>query len=125
MADQSESKRNATIWSMSRTTPDTSDLMPEVLELLKRQGPIMTKAEIAKHMQNWITANGYAKRDRSIAWALNRLAGEGYIDHPQHGAWRITEKGLSSIMTAEEAHAIVERRIERERAARRTRLKSS
>ena len=57
---------------MSRTMPDTHDLMPEVLELLKRKKE-MKKADIDTHMRTWISETGFDGRDRSIAWALNRL----------------------------------------------------
>ncbi len=55
---------------MSRTTPDSADLMPEVLELLKRKNKAMKTREILAYMRSWIKKNGFDDRDRSINWAL-------------------------------------------------------
>ncbi len=68
--------------TMSRTTPTSADLMPEVLQLLKRQRE-PNKDAIAKHMRDWITEHRFDDRDRSTGWALNRLEKEGYLEHPE------------------------------------------
>src|SRR5258708_14108528 len=91
--------------------------MPEVLELLKRQRELKKDA-INTHMRDWITSRGFDDRDRSIAWALNRLEKECYLEHPRTGIWRITRKGMTSTLMPHEAQAIMERWTERERAAR-------
>jgi repressor of nif and glnA expression len=93
--------------------------MPEVLEILKRSKELK-KEIVAKHMRAWITEHSLDDRDRSIAWALNRLEKEGYVAHPRTGIWRITEKGLAATLTLDEARLIVERWVERERLARRS-----
>lgn len=93
--------------------------MPETLELLKRRRELKKDA-ITTHMRDWITSNGFDDRDRSIGWALNRLAKEGYLEHRPAGIWRITEKGMTFTLTAHEAREIVERWTERERAARKS-----
>jgi restriction endonuclease Mrr len=99
---------------MPRTTPTTADLMPEVLELLKRENELK-KDVISTHMRIWIEKNGFDERDRSIGWALNRLAKEGYVAHPRKGIWQITDKGLACTLTIEEAQRVVSRSIDRER----------
>ncbi len=93
--------------------------MPEVLELLKHEKD-MKKQVIAKRMRVWIKKNRFDDRDRSIAWALNRLEKENYVAHPRIGTWRITEKGLASTLTLEESRKIMDRWTQRERAARKT-----
>jgi hypothetical protein len=106
---------------MSRTTPDSADLMPEVLELLKREKrPIRTQA-ILVHMRTWIKRNRFDDRDRSIHWALNRLEKENYVGHPQRGIWRISKKGLGTTLTLEEARQIMHRCSEWERRNPKTR----
>src|ERR1039458_8275072 len=90
---------------MSRTTPDSCDLMPEVLNLLKRE-KVMKKQIIQERMRAWIKENGFDDRDRSIGWALNRLEKERYVAHPGHGTWQITDKGLASALTLKESREI-------------------
>jgi restriction endonuclease Mrr len=102
---------------MSRTTPTSADLMPEVLELLKREKE-MKKQSIATYMRNWIKKHHFDDRDRSIGWALNRLEKEGYVAHPRIGIWKITAKGLAYTLTTEESLRIVELWTQRERAAK-------
>ena len=91
--------------------------MPEVLELLKREKE-MEKREIVMYMRVWIKSRGFDVRDRSIAWALNRLEKENYVAHPQIGSWQITEKGLASTLTPEESRKIMDRWAQREREYR-------
>lgn len=105
---------------MSRTTPTSADLMPEVLKLLKHRKELKKDA-IAAHIRNWITQHGFDDRDRSIGWALNRLEKEGYVAHPRTGIWRISEKGLSAMITPAQAREIMDRWTERERADRKRR----
>jgi hypothetical protein len=102
---------------MSRKTPDSDDLMPEVLELLKRETEMKTQS-ITGYMRLWIMKNGLDDRDRSISWALNRLEKEGYVANPRRGIWRIAEKGLRHTLTSEESREIMERCTQQERAAR-------
>ena len=102
---------------MSRTTPDSDDLMPEVLELLKREKK-MKKKDISIHMRAWIERSGFDHRDRSIGWALNRLCKENYVENPRRGIWQITDKGMASWLTPEKSHEIMKRWTERERSAR-------
>ena len=83
---------------MSRTTPDSHDLMPEVLELLKRENE-MTKQEIVTYMRVWIKKNHFDQRDRSIGWALNRLGKDNYVANPRRGTWQITERGMEKSLT--------------------------
>jgi hypothetical protein len=103
------------IFPMSRTTPTTADLMPEVLELLKREKELK-KRHITVHIRAWIKKNNFDDRDRSIGWALNRLEKERYVAHPRKGTWVVTEAGLAHTLMPEESRKIVERWIQRERA---------
>jgi restriction endonuclease Mrr len=103
---------------MSRTTPDSCDLMPEVLKLLKRKRQ-MKKREITTFMRQWIEQNGFDHRDRSIGWALNRLAKEDYLANPKRGIWQVTEKGSARArLTPAEAREIMKRWTETERKRR-------
>jgi repressor of nif and glnA expression len=79
----------------------------------------MKKQTILIQMRAWIRENGFDDRDRSIAWALNRLEKEGYVAHPRTGTWQITEKGLANTLTLEESREIMERCTQRERAIKR------
>jgi Mn-dependent DtxR family transcriptional regulator len=99
---------------MARTTPTSADLIPEVIELLKRKQK-MKKAEILSYMQSWISLNRFTQRDRSTGWALNRLAKEGYVAHPQIGTWEITAKGTAASITTDEAREMVRKWNARER----------
>jgi hypothetical protein len=108
----------AIILAMSRTTPDSADLMPEVLRFLKGKNE-MKKQEIATYMRTWIKENGFDDRERSIGWALNRLEKECYVAHPRIGFWRITEKGSACTLTVEESRKIMEKWTQRERGAKR------
>lgn len=91
--------------------------MPEVLEFLKERRE-SKKDAITTHMRAWIKENGFDDRDRSIGWALNRLEKEGHVEHPRRGIWRISEKGLTAMITPHNARSIMERWTERERVAR-------
>jgi restriction endonuclease Mrr len=102
---------------MSRTTPTSADLMPEVLELLKRRRELK-KEEVAKHMRNWMRERGFDDRDRSIGWALNRLEKEHYVARPRRGIWQITDRGLATTLTTAESINIVANWTQRECEAR-------
>ena len=102
--------------SMSRTTPGSPDLMPEMLELLRREKE-MKKHDVAVHMRDWIKKNRFTHRDRSIGWAKQARERED-VSHPGRGTWRITEKGLASTLTLRDSKEIVERWTQRERSAR-------
>ena len=91
---------------MARSNPDTDTVMPAVLELLKRETE-MKKAGINEHMRKWIEAHGFDERDRSIGWALNRLSKEGHLSHPRIGSWRVTPKGMATVLSPEEATRIM------------------
>ncbi|MGD1096751.1 MAG: hypothetical protein ABSB35_32755, partial [Bryobacteraceae bacterium] len=99
--------------------PNTADLMPAVLELLKREKEMKTQG-ITIHMRRWIKRNRFDDRDLSIAWALNRLKKEDYVVHPGWGTWGISERGLGHTLTPEESREIVERWTQRESAARKS-----
>ena len=105
---------------MPRKTPDTYHLMPEVLELLKRKKE-MKKRDIVIYMRLWIKKKRFDDRDRSIAWALNRLDKVDYVGHPRRGIWAVTETGLGHTLTLEESRKIMERCTQQERVGRQSR----
>jgi restriction endonuclease Mrr len=106
---------------MSRSTPDSSDIMPAVLDLLKRETELK-KSRINDHMRTWIETHGFDQRDRSITWALNRLGKEDYVSNSRRGYWRVTPKGLSTVLSSEEAYRIMKKWTDFETARRRKKL---
>ncbi len=77
------------IRSMSRTTPDSDDVMPEVFAILKRSEELK-KADVVAYSRAWISTNGFGSRNRSMGRAFNRLAKEDYVANPRWGVWQIT-----------------------------------
>jgi restriction endonuclease Mrr len=95
---------------MARTTADTHDLMPEMLEILKSENREFKRSEVHASIQPFIDRMKFDQRDRSIDWALNRLRKEGLVLNTRRGFWKATAKGMAGDKLSEaQAKEIMDR----------------
>lgn len=83
-----------------------------IIEVLKELGGsgkvaevsnlVIEKLNISKEEQAVSLKNSYSKVKNQIAWARMYLVKSGFLDSPQRGTWRLTQKGLKSNLTFED-----------------------
>jgi hypothetical protein len=104
---------------MSRQTPRAFELMPEILEMLKRDGK-STRAAIRTLAKRIIERHNYTERSQAIGWVLTMLKWKGFAANPKHGIWVVTTIGRSTTLDENAAHNIT---LEYERSMREGRTK--
>jgi hypothetical protein len=79
---------------MAQTTPRAAELMPEVLEVLRKQP--MTRQGLIKHMEQYSTAVLHYDRLRlpGLDWGVSWLVRDQRIERTGRGSYRILPKGF-------------------------------
>lgn len=94
------------------TTPRASELMPHVLELIKKHRQLR-KGEIEEAIKKRVAQMGYSYRAPALGYALTYLKRSGYAANPRHGFWCVTLEG-QAVHLDEAAARDIERHIEAE-----------
>jgi restriction endonuclease Mrr len=106
---------------MARTTPDSHDLIPEVLDILKAESREIKRSEVRARIQPYLDRMKFDRRDRSIDWALNRLQKEGLALNTRRGFWKASAHGMAGDRLSEaQARDIMDRWTAFERRQRRS-----
>jgi hypothetical protein len=79
--------------SRPRTKIRSYDVMPAILESLKAQERLKTKA-INEQMRSVALAKELKYRQLAVGYALIALEWKGWVSHEAHGIWAITQRGL-------------------------------
>jgi len=87
-----------------RTKIRSDDVMPEILDLLKHERQV-PKADIEERMRPVAAQKGLAYRTQGVGFALSLLKRLGWACNQERN-WSITEEGMRSSVTAEQARTI-------------------
>jgi restriction system protein len=77
----------------------SSEVTDNVIELMK-----IPETELSETIKN-----GESRIRNQVAWARMYLVNSGYIDSSVRGTWKLTDKGLSSVIDDEEVQDIVKK----------------
>lgn len=67
---------------------------------------IVENLRVSDAVQNELLDSGNPRFPNQVAWARYYLAREGLIDSSKRGVWSLTEKGLSTHLTYQQAHEV-------------------
>jgi hypothetical protein len=79
--------------------------MPEILELLKRERSLDTRA-IVSHARVLAGRKGLTFRQEAIGFSLTALKRQGWAANPKRGRWSITESGTRVTLRTEQVDKI-------------------
>jgi restriction system protein len=80
---------------------------------------IAADLELPEEVQNELLTSGGLRYANQVAWARLYLAREGLVDRSKRGVWGLTERGVSTNLTAEQSRAIFHKWVKIDREKRR------
>lgn len=83
----------------------TRDVMPEILELLKREQHALLES-ICTQMRPVAVQKGLVFRKEAISFSLTILKSRGWVSNPTRGSWSITPAGAQVTLSSDQVDTL-------------------